>query len=60
MLETQQGGPRERIPYPHPLEYDARAAWRPWFRGPNEGPDAMAATHTAPEEAIERWAEGLW
>ena len=26
LLAIQQGGPRERIPYPHPLEYDARAA----------------------------------
>ena len=60
LLAIQQGGPRERIPYPRPLEYDARAAWRPRFRGPNEGPDAMATVHIMPRDVVERWADGLW
>ena len=54
LLATQQGGPRERIPYPRPREYDARGALRPRFRGPNDGREAMATLQTASDGVLER------
>ena len=54
LLATQQGGPRERIPYPRPIEYDAQAAWSPRFWGPNDGWEAMLTLQTASDGALER------